>query len=171
LTRGTVALVLATLVLASSCGTNGLNFREDERLEITAPDDRAAVRLPLTIEWKVTDFDVTGPDGAQRDDAGYFGLYVDRAPQPPNHRQTWLVRDDPECRRLPRCPDRAYLDAQYIYATDRTSFTIDRLPQPRSDAPRRREFHEVTIVLLNGAGERIGESAFIRQFEVKRSAL
>ena len=45
---------------------------------------------------------------------------------------------------------------------------IERLPLPSGDAQRRREFHDVTIVLLNGRGERIGESAFVRQFEVDR---
>ena len=170
MTRGRVALVVALLFLLPSCGVNGLNFEQDERLTITAPADRAEVRLPLTMTWDVTDFEVTGRDGATRDDAGYFGVYVDRAPQPPRKTQAWLVRDDPGCRQTPGCPDEAYLAQAHIYSTEERSFTIDRLAQPSSDAPRRREFHEVTIVLLNGRGERIGESAFVRQFEVDRTA-
>ncbi len=167
-THGRVALVVALLFVLPSCGVSGLNFEQDERLTITAPDDRAEIRLPFTVTWDVTDFEVTGPDGAGRDDAGYFGVYVDRAPQPPGKTQAWIVRDDPDCRQRPSCPDEAYLAQAHIYSTQERTFTTDRLPQPSSDAPRRREFHEVTIVLLDGRGQRIGESAFIREFEVKR---
>ena len=170
MTRGPVALACACIVLLSSCGYSGLNFRQDERLEFTTPEDRAEVRLPVTVSWEVSDFEVTGPDGSRRDDAGYFGVYVDRAPQPPSRTQAWLMREDSRCKQTPGCPDKAYLEQAHIYTTQDLSFAIDRLPQPSSDAPRRREFHEVTIVLLNGRGERIGESAFIRQFEVDRDA-
>jgi hypothetical protein len=167
-TRGRAALVVVLLFLLPSCGVTGLNFEQDERLSITAPADRAEVRLPLTVTWDVTDFEVTGRDGARRDDAGYFGVYVDRAPQPPGKTQAWIVREDPRCRQTPGCPDETYLAQAHIYSTEKRLFTIDRLPQPSSDAPRRREFHEVTIALLDGRGRRIGESAFIREFEVDR---
>ncbi len=169
--RGTIAVILAFVFVSSSCSVSGLNFEQDERLEITAPEDRAKVRLPLTVTWAVTDFEVTGPGRSDRDDAGYFGVYVDRAPQPPNKTQAWLMRDDAECRRTPGCPDTTYLEQAHIYSTERMSFRIERLPQPSSEAPRRREFHEVTIVLLNGRGQRIGESAFVREFEVDRDAV
>jgi hypothetical protein len=161
-----VVLVLLAVALPA-CGVNGLNFREDERLTITAPGDRAKVELPVTVRWRVEDFEVTGDDGRNRRDAGYFGVFVDRAPQPPEKSLQWLVRDDQTCRGLPSCPD-DYLAQLNIHATTRTSFVIERLPAPSSTAQRRREFHEVTVVLLNGRGERIGESAFTRQFEVDR---
>lgn len=128
------------------------------------------VALPLTVRWQLEDFQVTGPDGRSRRDAGYFGVYLDRAPQPPEKRQTWLVRDDETCRRLPtRCETEAFLADRHIHSTSEMSFVVERLPQPATTAQRRREFHEVTIVLLDGEGRRIGESAFIRQFEVDRS--
>jgi hypothetical protein len=37
---------------------------------------------------------------------------------------------------------------------------------PTGAAAQRRDLHEVTIALLDGRGERIGESAFTVQFEV-----
>lgn len=161
--------VLALLLLASSgCGVRGLNFVEDERVEITFPTDRAAVSLPVTITWQVRDFEVTGSDTARRSDAGYFGVYVNRAPQPPGRTQAWLVREDERCRRIPGCPDEEFLAQQDVHSTTETRFTIERLPAPTGDAVRRRELHEVTIVLLNGRGERIGEAAFTREFEVQR---
>lgn len=155
--------------MLSGCGVRGLNFKDDERLSIVSPDDRAAVRLPLTVRWTIRDFEVTGPDGSARRDAGSFGVYIDRAPQPPGEKQAWLVRDDPMCERDPSlCANEEFLAQRDVHTTTATTFVIERLPLPSGDAERRREFHEVTVVLLNGRGERIGESAFVRQFEVKR---
>ncbi len=163
------AVLLACMGTAvTACGYNGLNFVQDERVEITAPLDRAKVSLPLTVSWSVRDFEVTGRQREARPDAGYFGVYVDRAPQPPGTTQDSLVRDDPSCRSNPNCPDADFLAQRDIHATEEMTFVIERLPQPSSEAQRRREFHEVTIVLLDGRGRRIGESAFVRQFEVDR---
>ena len=166
--RARHAAVLVSMVMVlPACGVNGLNFQQDDRLTFIAPGDRAKVDLPVTVSWRVTDFEVTGSDGDDRRDAGYFGVFVDRAPQPPEKTQQWLVRDDQRCRGVQSCP-REYLEQLNIHSTTRTRFVIQRLPEPASNAQRRREFHEVTIVLLNGRGERIGESAFTRQFEVDR---
>lgn len=164
--RPRLAAVLVLLTLLPACGVSGLDFRRDDRLEIVAPKDRAAVRLPLVVRWTVEDFRVTGRDGSRSGDAGYFGVYVDRAPQPPGHTQEWLVRDDPACR--PPCPDEAFLAQRDVYSTTQTSFRIDRLPQPSTNAPRRRELHEITVVLLDGSGARIGESGVSVEFEVRR---
>jgi hypothetical protein len=170
LTRGPrlAAAFAVLLVLVPACGVRGLNFEEDDRLTIVSPEDRAEVQLPLTVRWTVRDFKITGLDGSQRPDAGYFGVFVDRAPQPPDQTLEWLARDDEECQSDPTCPNEDYLSQLDIHSTTDTSFAIDRLPEPDTEAVRRREFHDVTIVLLNGRGERIGESAFIRQFEVDR---
>ncbi len=148
------------------CGVSDLSFREDTRVEITAPKDRAEVRLPLTVTWTVHDFDVTGKTAGGGKDAGYFGVFVDRAPQPPGQTLEWLVRDDKLCRPEEGCPDAAYLAERNIHSTTETEFTIDRLP----DFTQRelREFHEIIIVLLDTAGRRIGESAFAVEFQVLR---
>jgi hypothetical protein len=163
-----MAAGMAVLLALPACGTSGLNFREDKRLTIMSPRDRAKVRLPVTVTWRVRDFDVSGRDGQRRPDSGYFGIYVDRAPQPPQRTQAWLVRDDPNCPNVKSCSTESYLAQLSVYSTSEQRFTIDRLPAPTTNAPRRRELHDVTIVLLNGRGERIGESAFTLQFEVDR---
>lgn len=163
--RPSVAFLFLLCVLPG-CGTRGLNFFADERVEIIAPDDREEVRLPLNVAWQIRDFEITGRDGRKRADAGYFGLYVDRAPQPPGRTQEWLVRDDPKCQSP--CPDEDYLAGLNVFSTTETSFQIDRLPVPTGNAAKRRDFHEATIVLLDGRGTRIGESAFTIQFEVGR---
>ena len=155
------------LGVLTGCGVIGLNFLQDQRVTITSPAERSQVELPVTVAWTVENFEVVGRDGSRRDDAGYFGLILDRPPPPPGRTQEWLVRDDLACNRDPECPNEEYLAQQGIYSTQETALSIENIPDPN---PRleRREFHQVTVVLLNGRGERIGESAFIIEFEVKR---
>lgn len=157
------------LAFLSGCAVQGLNFIQDERVTITSPADRARVRAPVMVTWQVRDFDVTGKDGSRRDDSGYFGVYVDRAPQPPGRTQEWIVREDTFCQSTPGCPNKEYLASLGIYVTTETSFAIESLIDRRPESQKdRREFHELTIVLLNGKGERISESAFSIEFELAR---
>lgn len=161
------ALLVAVSLAVSACGFSGLSFVEDRRLDIVSPEERASVRLPVTVTWKVSDFEITGRTGTARRDAGYFGVFVDRAPPAPGRTLESLADDDRVCQATPGCPDEAYLAEHRAYATSDTQFTIEELPDPtRGDD--RREFHEVTIVLLDGKGERIGESAFSVEFQVER---
>ncbi len=155
------ALVAACSI---SCSTSGLAIRTDERLEILEPEDRAEVGLPVAIRWTIDDFEVTGPSDRVEKDAGYFAVFVDQAPQPPGETIEWLFRDDDECRALPACPDEAFLADRDIFTTSETSVVIDSLPTTDEE----REIHNVTIVLLDGKGRRIGESAFPVEFRVER---
>lgn len=161
-----VALILLALTL-SACGVDGLNFREDDRLQFTSPEHRSTVSLPVTLRWDIEDFEVTGPTDETEPDAGYFAVFVDRAPQPPGESLSWLVRDDPQCVSDPDCPDGEDLAQLGVYPTDETQLTLDVL-QDLSQTNQR--FHEVTVVLLDGHGRRIGESAFAIEFQVDREA-
>ena len=163
----TASALVGIALTFPACSLSGLNFKQDDRLTIVAPEERAKIRFPLTVRWRVSDFEITGRDGSRRPDAGYFGVYIDRAPQAPGETQVDLVRDDPSCRIAPDCPSPEYLARMGIHSTDETSFTIDNIADTRpADQRSRRRFHEVTIVLLDGRGERIGESAFRVRVEV-----
>lgn len=161
--------LMAVVGMLAGCGVSGLNFLQDDRLTITSPAERSQVELPVTVSWTVEGFEVTGRDGSSRVDAGFFALFLDRPPQPPGESLEWLVRDNLNCKRDPECPNDEYLAQQGIFSTEETSLEIERVPEPSSDVDRR-EFHAVTIVLLDGEGKRIGESAFIVEFEVDREA-
>ena len=161
---------VAFAAILPACSVRGLNLIQDTRLTITDPGDRERVRLPVTIRWTIRDFQITGRNGKVAPDAGYFGVFVDRAPQPPGRTQEWLFRDSQRCDGVPSCPDGAMLAESNIFSTSKTTFTIQQLAAPPPDAPERREFHEATIVLLDGRGARIGESAFRLEFEVARDA-
>lgn len=166
--RGARLAFAFVLCATTSCGVHGLDLKTDKRLTFIAPKDRAKVTLPITISWRVRDFKITGPDGERLANAGYFGIYVDGAPQPPELDQVWLLRNDTTCRRTHTCANRDVLNQANIFSTTETKFTVEHLAPPPTNAVKRREIHEVTIALLNGRGERIGESAFRREFEVDR---
>lgn len=159
---------LAVLVL-SGCVSQGLAFRVDDRLSISSPKDRSEVTLPLTVRWDIRDFDVVQPGTSTdrpRGNAGYFAVFIDGTPQPPGKDLAWLARKDRSCRPTDGCPDAEYLAARNIYSTSAQQITFAQLPRP-SDSTKK-ERHRVTIVLLDPAGKRIGESAFQSEFIVKR---
>ncbi len=168
LRRPVCAFALTTLAL-SGCATEGLAFRVDDRLEIVAPPDESTVRLPVTVDWEIEDFDVVEPGAAVSTgrDSGYFAVFVDRAPQPPGEPLSWVARDDGSCREQDGCPDPTYLAAAGIYATKETEIVLEQLPPPPSETARS-ERHAVTVILLDAGGKRIGESAFQVDFTLDR---
>lgn len=164
-----MVLLVASIVLPA-CSTSGLSLTVDDRLTFVRPDDRDALTLPVTVEWRMEDFDISrtpSADGGSSADRGYFGVFVDRPPQPPNESLAWFAEDDQSCQLDPDCPDEEWFATRGIHTTTETSFTIELLPRPAD--PDRRELHEVTVVLLDADGVRIGESAWTVEFEVERS--
>lgn len=163
------AWAVALVLLLSGCVSQGLAFRVDDRLDITAPVERSEVTLPVTVRWDVRDFQVLEAGAATerpRGKAGYFAVFVDGTPQPPGKTLAWLAREDRSCRPSDGCPDAEYLAARNIYSTSSQQITFAQLPRPSDETKKER--HYVTIVLLDPAGTRIGESAFQTSFIVKR---
>ena len=152
------AVAVAALLITSSCSFSNLAFRQDDRLEILSPADRAEVTLPMTVRWAVEDFEV-GPD------AGSFAVFVDRAPQPPGKPLEWLARGDDSCRAADGCPDHSWYAERDVYPTTAEELTIEQLPARSDD---RRELHEVTVVLLDEDGHRVGETGWTIEFQVVR---
>jgi hypothetical protein len=162
---GAVALLLA----ATACRTSNLAFIADERLEIVSPEDRATVTLPFDLTWTVEDFEVVGADGSDTDDAGYFAVLIDTSPMPPGENPAYFARDDASCYSAPDCPDRQYLADRNIYLTRETTFPIAALTDTRPvDRPSARDDHEISVIMLNGKSERIGESVFRIEVSVDR---
>jgi hypothetical protein len=158
--------VLGLALLASSCAS-GLAFVQDRRLDITAPRAHARVSLPVTLSWTIDDFRVTGADGAADPRSGYFAVFMDRSPVPPGKPLSWIAREDRVCGRTPGCPDATYLSDHRVYSTSETTITFEHLPD--LGAAGGHETHEATIVLLDGTGRRIGESAWYVTFLFDRN--
>ncbi len=164
--RQAMVLVVTALYAVTACGfgTSGLAFSNDNRLHILAPKEREKLRLPLTVDWRIDDFDIAGPGVGSGD--GYFAVFVDRSPVPPGKTLQHVARKDRTCRPADGCPDEEYLEARRIFTTTETELTLDTLPQNSPEG--RREFHVVTVVLLDPAGRRISESAWQVRFEIDR---
>jgi len=153
---GAIGLCLLGL-LWGGCATNGLALRQDHRVRIVEPKDRSAASLPVEVTWTVSGF-APGPG------SGSFGVFVDRAPQRPGKTLTWLFRNASDCR-VTACLDDKYLARQNVFRTTGTSFEVERVAHLSRSS--RRGFHEITIVLLDSDGLRVGEGAWSVQFKVR----
>lgn len=161
-----LAAALTCVAALSGCAVGDLQFRNDERLAFASPGDRERVTLPVTVAWSMEDFQAVGLDGSSTRTKGVFAVFVDRAPMPVGKDVTWLARDDDSCLRDPRCPNPTYLAEQGVYLTTTPKVVVDRLPDAGDGVGD--EQHYVNVVLLDGTGTRIGESAWYRPFTTKR---
>lgn len=159
------AISLAVGLLITGCDVPTMAFLQDERVRIVEPPDRGSMDLPVTLRWDVREFDVTGRDGQSLPSAGYFAVFVDRTPIPPGKTLEWYVLQDGSCGDHPCATVDNLAD---VYTTEETSLKLATLPalRERDDV----ELHQVVIVLLDGTGKRIGESAFYVRFNFERGA-
>lgn len=123
--------------------------------------------MPVELSWSVHDFSATGIDGTDDSGRGAFAVFFDREPMAPGRDLASLAEDDNDCR-PPECPNEAWFRQRFIFVTTETSVRVAALPDLRGrDSGLDR--HEATIVLVNGEGRRIGESAFAREFYIGRT--
>lgn len=150
--------VVAFLVFATGCRFHGIDLVEDTRLAIISPANRATVSLPLVVRWTVRDI----PRGERR-----FLVIVDGSPPPPGDGLDWFARNDDFCRATPGCPDERYLANNHIYITTDARLAIPALA-PQENLPwSRRNRHDVTVVLIDESGRRIGENSAFVEFTVR----
>ncbi|MBW3667829.1 MAG: hypothetical protein KY443_01335 [Actinobacteria bacterium] len=183
MSRRPIAVAVAALALAGAC-TMEQAYRQDERLEVVSPRERAEVRLPVRIAWKAEDFVVSQPAwsasaaatrGTEGD--GYFAVFVDRPPLAPGVEFLSIATADPECKANPACPDAKYFADRGIHLTTQTELELETLvDRRRTDSAK--DWHEATIVFVDddstGNGEigevrRIGTAAVTVRFVVERS--
>jgi hypothetical protein len=149
-------LVLPSLI-ATACTVHP-RLTQDARVSIVEPASDGTVRLPLRVSWHA------------RVPAGRFAVFFDQPPVGPGDSLMSLVPDrDFACRSQPGCPNDAWLNDRSIYVTEKTSLDIATLRDLRSNH-RAKDRHEMTIVLLDANGHRLGDTAFDREFIVERNA-
>lgn len=154
--RGVALVLLAAAVASSACSTKGLAFTRASGVDIVQPAADGTVALPFTLRWEADRFD------------GTYVILFDRPPMRPGAPLISLVAADDGCRRLAQCPDAAWLRGNSVFVTQGTSVRVDHLNDLRSYGGDR-DRHHVTIVLLDQAGRRIGETASSRDFSVRRA--
>lgn len=128
--------------LTSGC-TDGLSFRQDDRLEIVSPLDGELVGEPVLVEWRME------PRPAS---VKGFLIFVDRAPQPPGKSIEHFRPDD----------------RSNIYESSTESVEIAAFESASSGPKNRRNRHRVLIIALDDRGRRIGEASDHVEIDVFR---
>lgn len=169
LSRARAATALLVLVAASGCQLDQLQFKNDDRLSFETPEARHRVTAPVTVRWTMRDFSPTGLDGSTDHDRGVFAVFVDSAPMPVGKNLKWLFRSDNGCKHDARCPSLQQLADRGVHVTTDSSVVLDVLPQVGEG--KGDEQHWVNVVLLDGTGHRIGESAWYLPFTSKRRSV
>jgi len=169
LSRARAAVALLVLVATSGCQLSRLQFKNDERLTFESPAARHRVTAPVTISWSMKDFTATGLDGSTSTDQGVYAVFVDKAPMPVGKDLRWLFRSDNGCKHDAQCPTLQQLSDRGVHVTTETSIVLDVLPQVGRGVGD--EQHFVNVVLLDGTGHRIGESAWYLPFQSKRRSV
>lgn len=168
--RGALAGVALALAV-SACGithVGELAFRVDKRLTFVSPEARSTVHQPVSISWRIRHFTIQPKGSAPpSEQAGYFALFVDRAPVQPGATLDEVANGDRSCQQEPRCPDSAYLAARGVYTTTQTRYTFDQIA-PLAGNKDRVQLHAITVVLMDTAGHRIGESAWELDLRIRR---
>lgn len=119
-------------------------FRQDHRINIAYPGDFATVGQPLTIRWSARGFNAP-VDGS-------YAVFVDRDPMPPGETVASFDRDSRH---------------RNIYVLKSPRLTIAHLDPNAGGSDAERNHHDITVVLLDSAGRRVGESAGFVQFTVR----
>jgi len=174
LARWARAAALVAALTTSGCGLThlqDLNFRVDKRLHFTTPEDRSTQTRPLTVSWTMKDFRIAakGSEAPSRD-AGYFAVFVDRAPIKPEQTMRSLASNDQTCQADPKCPNRDYLEGLGVYETTATTIRLKQIANVIGDKERL-QHHHITVVLMDTAGHRIGESAWDLDVRLPRLGL
>ena len=140
--RRTVACLVLLSALASGC-TDGLSFRQDERLKIVSPLDGELVGEPVLVEWQMK----PRPASVKK-----FLVFVDRAPQPPGQSVEHFKPDD----------------RSNIYESSTNSVEIAAFESAATGPKNRRNRHRVLIIPLDALGRRIGEASDHVEIDVFR---
>jgi hypothetical protein len=164
------AALLCAVATLTGCGFSNLAFVADHRLHFVEPKSRALVTAPVTLRWTMVDFAIATPGHARpTSKAGYFAIFVDRAPIKPGQNLSSVASGDKSCLRAAGCPDAQYLADRQIYTTTQMSFVLQQVTPFHSR--QKTQTHQAIIVLLDASGRRIGEAAWYRDFRIKQRIL
>jgi hypothetical protein len=159
--RRAVLIAAAAALSLSSCGGE---LERDDRVRFLTPPEGARVTLPLVLRWEAEGFRARGFDGSRTDDRGVYAVFVDSAPMRPGEHLDSLARGDRTCEATPGCPDRTWLADRGVHLTTQPFLALQGLPSKGGRSAPGGRRHQVTVVLLDGRGVRVGEGAWTRSF-------
>ncbi len=137
----TVALLVGGCASGGLLNADGLAFRQDNSIVIIVPGERELVSEPLSVEWTME---------PTTDQVAGFMLFVDRGPQPPGKTIEYFKQDN----------------RSNIYLAETSPFEIPAIERREAVAKKVRDQHHLTIIAIDVAGRRIGETAAYVDFDV-----
>jgi hypothetical protein len=138
-----IVAALAAATILSGCGP--YLFRQSNRLVVTSPAVYGTTHNPVTVTWTAQDF--TAPADGQ------FAVFVDRDPLSPGD----------------NIDEYTAQQRSGIYVVDTTSIKLGVLGHLTGVDPAEADHHDVTVVLLDSRGNRIGEYAGFTEFTITGS--
>jgi hypothetical protein len=163
--RALVAVAAASLLSSAACANQ--QFTADHRIHFTSPKAGAKTTTPVHVTWTYHGFTPTGFDGQRNKTEGQFALFLDTSPIKAGQRLTKIIKKDAACLGKEKtCLDANALSDHYVFLSTGTSMEFDTLPHV--SASGKTETHELILVLVDGQGYRIGESAWHVTFRVKK---
>jgi hypothetical protein len=151
-------LAAAVAVAAAGCSTQGLVLQQPTQIENLRPELFSQQRIPVEISW----------EQARPLRAGErYMVFVDRNPMAPDESIRALTDDT--CKATPGCPDKAYLNQNFIFPTKGTSIEVPILPfQGPFPVHDLYDLHRATIVIVGADRSRVGEEFWTTSFYANR---
>jgi hypothetical protein len=154
--RAWCALLLSLGWLLTACGVNGLGFEDSTHIQDIQPPRFATVKVPFTLSWNAEPL----ADGQR------YLVLVDQDPMAPGASIDDLVDDT--CKATKGCPNKAYLDAHYMFETTTNRIKITSVPSAGSyDADDLTNLHHFSIVVLDAHDRRVGEQIWTTDLKVR----
>lgn len=150
-------------VLLTGCRVTQYGFVQQKSVHILSPRADSVVTVPLKVTWSAPGVHLGTPGGPAT-----YAVFVDRNPmQPGQGLKSLCTPNDTQCLNTPGEPDAAYLAQQQVYLTKSNSLVLQNLPLNQVPS----DLHNVTIVLLNAQGRRLGEANYSVEFASSASTL
>ena len=163
-----MAALAVMAVVLSGCGITAkdapITIKNDRRLHMVSPGDEDKVSIPVTVKWRVDSFPIAN--------GNHFGVFVDRAPLGARKLLRWRICSEQEKQPIQPGENRSLCkdDRKTVFLTDKPEYTFNCF-EPKINAPSRTRYqHEVTIILLDGNDQRVGETATSVKFDVPEAA-
>lgn len=119
---------------------DGMSFHIDERLTLAEPLQGDYVQLPVQVSWTAEALS----------SAKEFVVFVDKPPIGRGVNIDSLEGDE----------------LINVYRTTKTEFVVEQITSKVNVTPARADRHEITVIALDGKGDRLGESSDWAQFTV-----
>jgi hypothetical protein len=141
------------ILTTAGCGTQGLVLQQPDQIKDLKPAALSSTKLPVKVSWSARPL-----AAGER-----FVVFVDQVPMPPGDSLESLADD--VCKATPGCPNKAYLNQHFVFVTRDDHVSIPVLPLngpfPVNDLYT---MHQATIVIIDHAGNRLGEEFWTTSF-------